>query len=80
MNVTTTPWNKVSQILGYDSLLCMQSKDYTEILKATSQLPSSATTPNFQPTVDGKFIFAANYTPLSQYGSFAKVVSTSLLS
>ncbi|KAK8029328.1 hypothetical protein PG991_006384 [Apiospora marii] len=75
-------WHSVSQSLGCGadekSLECMRTKDWADILKATSQVPPAASdnpvrsTPPFYPQADGKLVFS-DYEKRSRDGNFARL-------
>ncbi|KAK8869028.1 Para-nitrobenzyl esterase [Apiospora arundinis] len=75
-------WHNVSQALGCGadekSLECMRSKNWTDILKAASQVPAAASdspvrsTPAFYPQVDEELVFS-DYDRRSKDGLFARL-------
>ncbi|KAK8050948.1 hypothetical protein PG993_002333 [Apiospora rasikravindrae] len=75
-------WHNVSHALGCgadgNSLACMRTKNWVEILKAASKVPSAASdnpvrsTPPFYPEADEEIVFY-DYDKLSHDGSFARL-------
>ncbi|KAK8127296.1 hypothetical protein PG984_008404 [Apiospora sp. TS-2023a] len=75
-------WHNVSETLGCgadgNSLTCMRTKNWTEILKAALKVPSAASdnpvrsTPPFYPQADEKLVFS-DYDKRSRDGNFARL-------
>lgn len=84
---TTKNWYNVSATVGCgasgNTLECVQSKNWTEVLAAASKLPAAPggnpvrSTPAFYPAIDNLTVFS-NYSALLAEGKFAKIVSNTI--
>ena len=78
-NVTSEAFFATANTLGCgsgpDAIDCLRGKNFTEILNAMKDLPTSSIGGGaFKPTIDGKVVFS-NYTTQALSGQFIKAVS-----